>query len=193
MRIEKIKNSNVRKPGQLLVVPKYCKLYGNTAFFRLRENAEIGLLQFYRHRQEPVPWISRAKHRRLFRHPRTTNERRTHFSNEATKEILESYGVAFKLRQNENRICCPTPMMISPSSINEAGKSIAEPNEKAQAASTAESTALRFGSGEARRRLIARDRHRPRGVRRRKLIIETTQAGKWSLLLFSCEEPLLSF
>ena len=34
--------------------------------------------------------------------PRTTNERRAHYSNEATKEILVSRGVAFKLRQERN-------------------------------------------------------------------------------------------
>jgi hypothetical protein len=107
MRIEKIKNSNVLKPGQLLVVPKYCKFYGDAALLHLRESAEIGLLQFYRHRQEPVPWISRVKHGRLFRRPRTTNERRAHFSNKATKEILESHGVAFKLRQKRKSHMLP--------------------------------------------------------------------------------------
>jgi hypothetical protein len=44
--------------------------------------------------------------------------------------------------KNENGICCPTPIMISPSGIKEAGKSIVEHNERAQAASTVESTAL---------------------------------------------------
>ena len=69
------------------------------ALLDLPESPGIGLLQFYRHRQEPVPRISRAKHGRIFRRPRTTNERRAHFSNNATEEILESYGVALKLRQ----------------------------------------------------------------------------------------------
>jgi hypothetical protein len=98
MHIEKIKNSNVLKPGELLVVPKYRKLYGDSALLHLPGIAEIGLLQFYRNRQEPVPWINRVKHGRLFRRPKTTNERRAHFSN-ATGEILQSYGVAFRLRQ----------------------------------------------------------------------------------------------
>ena len=35
----------------------------------------------------------------MFRRPKTTNERRPHFSNNATEEILQSYGVALKLRQ----------------------------------------------------------------------------------------------
>jgi hypothetical protein len=98
-RFEKLKDSNLLKPGQLLVVSKYFKFYGDAALLYLRESAEIGLLQFYRHRQEPVPRISRAKHGRMFRRPRTTNERRAHFSNNATEEILESHGVALKLRQ----------------------------------------------------------------------------------------------
>ena len=99
MRFEKLKDSNLLKPGELLVVPKHCKLYGDSTLLHLPESAEIGLLQFYRHRQEPVPRISRAKHGRMFRRPKTTNERRAHFSNNATEEILESYGVALKLRQ----------------------------------------------------------------------------------------------
>src|SRR5580692_13164949 len=56
MHIEKIKSSNDRKLGQVLVVSKYCKLYGNAALLHLRESVE------------------------------------THFSDDATAEILESYG-----------------------------------------------------------------------------------------------------
>jgi hypothetical protein len=99
MRFEKLKDTNLLKPGQLLVVSKYCKFYGDVGLLHLPESAEIGLLQFYRHRQEPVPRISRAKHGRMFRRPKTTNERRAHFSNNATEEILQSYGAALKLRQ----------------------------------------------------------------------------------------------
>jgi hypothetical protein len=151
MRFEKLKDSNLLKPGELLVVPKYCKLYGDSALLHLPGIAEIGLLQFYRHRQEPVPRISRARHGRLFRRPKTTNERRAHFSNNATEEILQSYGVASNSGKNENGICCPTPIMISPSGIKEAGKSIEETSERTWAVSTVESTALRSGFGEARR------------------------------------------
>jgi hypothetical protein len=43
MHIEKIKNSNVLKPGELLVVPKYRKLYGDSTLLHLPESAEIGL------------------------------------------------------------------------------------------------------------------------------------------------------
>src|ERR1700756_971412 len=52
-----------------------------------------------------------------------------------------------KSDKNEIRICCPTPGTIYLSGISEPGKSIAEPSERAQAASTAESTALRSGGG----------------------------------------------
>jgi hypothetical protein len=101
MHIEKIKNSNVLKPGELLVVLK------NTAFFQLQQSAESGRLQFYRNRQEPVPWINRVNHGRFFRRPRTTNERRAYFGNKATEEILESHGVAFKVRQKRNPYMLP--------------------------------------------------------------------------------------
>ena len=60
--------------------------------------------------------------------------------------------------KNEIRICCPTLTTIYLSGISEAGKSIGEPNEKTRAASTAASTALLSGLGEARRDLIARAR-----------------------------------
>jgi hypothetical protein len=56
-----------------------------------------------------------------------------------TDEAVSSSG------KNENRICYLAPMMISPSGINEAGKSIAEPSERTRATSTGDSTALRFG------------------------------------------------
>jgi hypothetical protein len=102
MRIENLYNSNTVEPGQRLVVLKCWKFYGTAAFYHLQQSVKSGLLQFYRHRWEPVPWINRVKHGRLLRHPRTTNERRAHFSNKATKEILESHGVALKVRQKRN-------------------------------------------------------------------------------------------
>ena len=100
MRIKKLTNSNVLKPGELLVVLHCLNQCGFDALSGLRKS--IGIVQFYRHRQEPVPWIGRSGNGRLFRRPITTNERRAHFSSEATKEILESHGVAFKLRQDRN-------------------------------------------------------------------------------------------
>jgi len=102
MRLEKLTESSVLKPGQLLVVLHCLTERGSDALVDLRKSIGIGVVQFYRHRQEPVPWTRRSKNGRLFRRPRTTNERRAHFSNEATKEILKSRGIAFKLRQERN-------------------------------------------------------------------------------------------
>ena len=102
MRIEKLTNSNVLKPGQLLVVLHCLNQCGSDVLFDLRESIRIGVVQLYRHRREPVPWIGRSGNGRLFRRPRTTNERRAHFSNEATEENLASHGLAFKLRQERN-------------------------------------------------------------------------------------------
>ena len=102
MRIKKLTDSSVLKPGQLLVVLHCLNQCGFEALGGLRKSIRIGVVQFYRHRREPVPWIGRSKNGRLFRRPRTTNERRAHYSNEATKEILKSRGVAFKLRQERN-------------------------------------------------------------------------------------------
>ena len=102
MRIKKLTNSNVLKSGQLLVVLHCLNHCGFDALGGLRKSIGAGVVQFYRHRQEAGPWIGRSKNGRLFRRPRTTNERRAHYSNEATKEILKSRGVAFKLRQERN-------------------------------------------------------------------------------------------
>ena len=102
MRIKKLTDSSVLKSGELLVVLHCLHQRGYDALVDLGKSIGTGVVQFYRHRQEPVPWIGRSKNGRLFRRPRTTNERRAHFSNEATKEILQSHGVALKLRQERN-------------------------------------------------------------------------------------------
>ena len=107
MRIKKLTNSSVLKPGQLLVVLHCLNQCGSEALFDLRKSIRIGVVQFYRHRREPVPWIGRSGNGRLFRRPRTTNERRAHYSNEATEEILVSHGLAFKLRQRRNSHLLP--------------------------------------------------------------------------------------
>ena len=101
MRIKKLTDSSVLKPGELLVVLHCLNQCGFDALGGLRKSIGAGVVQFYRHRQEPVPWTRRSKNGRLFRRPRTTNERRAHFSSKA-KEILESRGIAFKLRQERN-------------------------------------------------------------------------------------------
>ena len=102
MRINKLTESSVLKPGQVLVVLHCLNQCGSVALVELRKSIGTGDIQLYRHRQEPVPWTRRSKNGRLFRRPKTTNERRAHFSNEATKEILEFQGVVFKLRQERN-------------------------------------------------------------------------------------------
>gem|GEM_PF-5129530 len=88
MRLEKLTESSVLKPGQLLVVLHCLTERGSDALVDLRKSIGIGVVQFYRHRQEPVPWTRRSKNGRLFRRPRTTNERRAHFSNEVTKRCV---------------------------------------------------------------------------------------------------------
>ena len=102
MRIKKLTNSSVLKPGKLLVVLNCFKQWGHDAPVDLQKIIGTGIVQFYRHRHDPVPSIGRVKHHRLFRHPRTTSERRAHFSNEAAEEVLEFYGVALKLRQKRS-------------------------------------------------------------------------------------------
>src|ERR1700745_1385788 len=102
MRIRKLTDSSELKPGELLVVLHALNQCGFDALGGFRKSIRTGVVQFYRHRDEPVPWIGRSKNGRLFRRPRTTNERRAHFSNNATEEILESHGLAFKLRQERN-------------------------------------------------------------------------------------------
>ena len=99
MRIKKFTDSSDIKPGELLVVLHCLNRRGYDALFELRKSIGTGAVQIYRHGQEPVPRTRRSKNGRLFRRPRTTNERRAHFSNNATEEILQSYGVALKLRQ----------------------------------------------------------------------------------------------
>ena len=102
MDIKKLTDSSVLKPGELLVVLHCLNQCGSVALVELRKSIGTGVVQFYRHRREPVPWTRRSGNGRLFRRPRTTNERRAQFSNEATEEILVSHGVAFKLRQERN-------------------------------------------------------------------------------------------
>ena len=102
MRIKRLSDSSVLKPGQLLVVLHCLNQCRSDALGGLRKSIGAGVVQFYRHRQEPVPRIGRSKNGRLFRRPRTTNERRTHLSSKATEEILESHDLTFKLRQERN-------------------------------------------------------------------------------------------
>lgn len=88
---KKSKRGNLLQSGALLALAKLWR-FSNSGL-------EAGPVQYYRHRRDPVPLVGRVKNGRLFRRPKTTNERRAHFSNNATEEILQSYGVALKLRQ----------------------------------------------------------------------------------------------
>jgi hypothetical protein len=106
-RIKKLTDSSGLKAGELLAFLHCLSHCGFDAPGGLRKSIGAGVVQFYRHRQEPVPWIGRSKNGRLFRRPRTTNERRVHFSNEATEQVLESHGLAFKLRQRRNSHLLP--------------------------------------------------------------------------------------
>jgi hypothetical protein len=100
-RIKKLTDSSGLKAGELLAVLHCLSHCGFDAPGGLRKSIGAGVVQLYRHRQEAVPWLGRSKNGRLFRRPRTTNERRAHFCSEA-KEILESHGLTFKLRQDRN-------------------------------------------------------------------------------------------
>ena len=102
MRIKSVTDTSILKSGQRLVVLHCLNQCGSDALVELRESVGTDVVKFYRHRQEPVPWTRRSKNGRLFRRPRTTNERRAHFSNNAIKEIFESPRIAFKLRQKRN-------------------------------------------------------------------------------------------
>jgi hypothetical protein len=102
MSIKRLTDSSVLKPGELLVVLHCLNQCGFDTLGGLRKSIGAGVVKFYRHRREPVPWIGRSKNGRLFRRPRTTNERRAHYGNEATEEILESHGLVFELRKRRN-------------------------------------------------------------------------------------------
>ncbi len=108
MYIKKLTNSDALKRGELLIVLKCLWLYRDDAFIDLRKGTKTGAVQFYRHRQEPVPWVSRWKNGRCFRHPRTTNERRANCATTTIKEVIENHGVTFKVRPTRNSHRLPT-------------------------------------------------------------------------------------
>lgn len=55
MRIKKLTDSSVLKPGELLVVLHCLTECGYDALVDLRKSIGIAVVQFCRHRQEPVP------------------------------------------------------------------------------------------------------------------------------------------
>ena len=153
MRVKKLTDSSVLKPGELLVVLHCLNQCGFDALGGSRKSIGVGVVQFYRHRQEPVPWVRRSKNGRLFRRPRTTNERRATSAMRRQKKSSNLAASPSNYGNNEIRIGCPTLMTIYPFGISEAGRNIAEHSEGPQAPSTAESTALPSGIGEIRRAL----------------------------------------
>jgi hypothetical protein len=107
MHIEKLTTCSDLKRGDLLIVLKCWELYRDV-FVELIKGTETRVVQFYRHREEPVPWVSRWKNGRCFRHPRTTSERRANCATSTTREMLENYGVAFKVRRKRSSHRLPT-------------------------------------------------------------------------------------
>jgi hypothetical protein len=97
MHIKKLTNSNALKRGDLLIVLKCSNRYHDDVLIDLRKSLGPRFVQLYRHRQEPVPGVSRWKNGKCFRHPRTTNERRANRAPNTTREICED-GIAFKIR-----------------------------------------------------------------------------------------------
>jgi hypothetical protein len=108
MHIKKLTGSSVLKRGELLIVLKCSKAYPDDALIDLRKRLGTRFIRFYRHRQEPVPWVSRWKNGRCFRHPRTTNERRANCAANTTREIFEHHGIAFKIRPKRGWHRLPT-------------------------------------------------------------------------------------
>ena len=108
MHIKKLTDASVLKRGELPIVLKCSKRYSDDFLIDLGKSLGTRFVQFYRHRQEAVPWVSRWKNGRYFRHPRTTNERRTNCPANTTREIFEDHGLAFKIRPKRGWHRLPT-------------------------------------------------------------------------------------
>ena len=148
MRIEEINNSTVLETGQQLVVLRCSKFYGSAAFSQLQQSNRTGVVQYFRHREEPVPWVSRGKNGRLFRRTRTTNERKLTSATRRQKKSSNLKASPSNFGKNEVRIRCRALGIISLARISEAGRSIVAPNTRTQTISTAGFTALRSGIRE---------------------------------------------
>ena len=96
----KFETNSVLQRRQLLAVAKLSG-FSNAAL-------DAGPVQYYRLRQDPVPWVRQAKNGRLFRRPKTGKERRAHFSSEAAQEVLETHGIDLKERRKRNARRLPT-------------------------------------------------------------------------------------
>jgi hypothetical protein len=150
MHIEKLIYSSVLKRGESLIVLKCSKRCHEDVLTDLRKSLGTRFIRFYRHRQEPVPWVRRWKNGRCFRRPRTTNERRAYCAaNTNQGDPRRSRQCLQDPAQNGFGIDCQLLTTISFFGISEAGKSTVEPTARMQKASIVESTALHFGDGES--------------------------------------------
>ena len=96
MKIEKIETGNILRSGQLLIGSNDRRWFGPDASLHVGKSGLQS--QFYRHRQDPVPEVHRPRRQRIFRRPRTTNERRATPAVRTSREFLDVHGAVFKLR-----------------------------------------------------------------------------------------------
>ena len=109
MRIKKLTDSSVLKPGELLVVLHCLNQCGFDALGGSRKSIGAGVVQFYRHRQEPFHGLagrrmadcSGAREQRMSG-GLTSAMRRQKKSSNLTASPSNS-------GKDEIRICCPTP------------------------------------------------------------------------------------
>ena len=149
MRIKKLTDSSVLKPGELLVVLHRLNQCGFDALGGLQKALESESFNFI--------GIARSQFRGLAgrRMADCSGAREQRMSGGLTsatrRQKKSSYLTASPSNsgKNEIRIGCPTLMTIYPFGISEAGKSIVESNERTQAASTAKFTALPSGIGKS--------------------------------------------
>ena len=144
MRIKKLTDSSVLKPGELLVVLHRLNQCGFDALGGLQKALEsesfnfIGIArsQFRGLAGRRMADCSGAREQRMSG-GLTSAARRQKSSNLAASPSNPG--------KDEIRIGCPTPTTIYLSGISEAGKSIVEHSERPEAASTAKSTARPSG------------------------------------------------
>jgi hypothetical protein len=100
MKIQKIEASDALKPGQLLATRSGWRLLGSVALTDLESGNRQ--FQFYRHRRDPVPGIHRPKRRRIFRRPKTANERRAGFAAPKNRESIADPELAYTVRKKRS-------------------------------------------------------------------------------------------
>jgi hypothetical protein len=108
MHLKKLTNAVVLKRGDLLIALKFWEHHRYGANVDSLHGSGTGVFALYRHRQEPVAWVSHRENRKLFRHPRTTNERRANCATTTIKVVIENQGVTFKVRPTRSSHRLPT-------------------------------------------------------------------------------------